>query len=136
MSDAIIVLNAGSSSLKFSIYQVSDDGLVVAARGQVEGLGTTPHFKAKDRKGNRLADEDLNDASPRFGHPEAFAHLARWAREQFAGTLSPVAVGHRVVHGGSEFTRPTLITSDVMDKLERLVPLVPLHQPHNLAGVR
>jgi acetate kinase len=136
MSDAIIVLNAGSSSLKFSIYQLDGDDLTLAARGQVEGLGTSPHFKAKDRRGNVIADTELMSSSGRFGHPEAFAHLAQWARGEFGGVLSPVAVGHRVVHGGMDFSQPTLITDDVMAKLERLVPLVPLHQPHNLAGIR
>jgi acetate kinase len=136
MSDAIIVLNAGSSSLKFSIYQVNDQELGLVARGQIEGLGTQPHFKAKDRKGSTLADLDLKAPASRFGHPEAFAHLAQWAREQFGGILSLVAVGHRVAHGGLEFIEPTVITPEVIDKLDRLVPLVPLHQPHNLAAVK
>jgi acetate kinase len=136
MRDAIIVLNAGSSSLKFSIYQVDDDELTVIARGQIEGLGTVPHFKAKDRKGVVLADADLNAASGAFGHSEAFAHLATWAREQFGGEFSPVAIGHRMVHGGLDFIEPTLIDDAVLEKLDRLIPLVPLHQPHNLAGVK
>lgn len=136
MSDVIIVLNAGSSSLKFSIYQVQDEDLLLVARGQTEGLGTSPHFKAKDRKGSVLADTDVARTSARFGHAEAFAHLAAWAREEFGAMFTPVAVGHRVVHGGLDFAEPTLITDAVLEKLERLVPLVPLHQPHNLAAVR
>lgn len=136
MSDAIIVLNAGSSSLKFSIYAVAADDLQLAARGQVEGLGRSPRFKAKDGAGKVLNDAVLEPSSTGFGHPEAFAHLVRWARNQFAGRLSPAAVGHRVAHGGTEFTQPTLLDAQVMVKLERLIPLVPLHQPHNLAGVR
>jgi acetate kinase len=145
MNDAIIVLNAGSSSLKFSIYQVSDDDLVLAARGQIEGLGTTPHFKVKDRRGIVLADEDVAGTvagtvaaagKARFGHTEAFAHLVTWARQNFGGVLAPVAVGHRMAHGGAEFTGPAMITPQVVEKLERLIPLVPLHQPHNLAAVK
>src|SRR5262245_41852823 len=127
MGDAIIVLNAGSSSLKFSIYQAERDELALVSRGQIEGLGTSPHFKAKDRKGSVLADLDLNaPAGVKFGHPEAFAHLAKWMREEFGGQLSPIAVGHRVVHGGSDFTAPVVITDDVLNKLNQLVPLVPL----------
>src|SRR4051812_16216902 len=115
MSDAIIVLNAGSSSLKFSIYQVADEELILASRGQIEGLGTSPHFKAKDRKGSVLADEDLNPAgTPGFGHVHAFAHLVQWAREEFGGKLSPIAIGHRMVHGGADFIEPTLISNEVV----------------------
>jgi acetate kinase len=137
MCDAIIVLNAGSSSLKFSIYQLQEDEeLLLAARGQVEGLGTVPHFKAKDRQGTVLEDLELTSAPVQFGHTEAFAHLVQWARAQFGGKLVPVAVGHRMVHGGLEFSAPTLITDAVVEKLDRLIPLVPLHQPHNLAAVK
>src|SRR5678816_3144907 len=101
MRDAIIVLNAGSSSLKFAIYEVADEELTIASRGQIEGPGTSPHFKAKDRKGTVLADADLTTTAGRFGHQQAFAHLVQWAREEFGAKLSPVGVGHRVVHGGA-----------------------------------
>ncbi|MCR4411199.1 MAG: acetate/propionate family kinase [Thermoguttaceae bacterium] len=136
MSDAIIVLNAGSFSLKFSIYGVANRELNLVARGQIEGLGTSPHFKAKDQQGRSLAHASLGGSMPGFGHPEAFAHLSVWARQQFGGKFSPVAVGHRMVHGGTEFTSPTLIDAEVLSRLERLIPLVPLHQPHNLAAVK
>ena len=137
MSDAIIVLNAGSSSLKFSIYQISEHGeLAVVARGQVEGLGTRPHFKVKDRAGGTWVDAALTGSSGNFGHSEAFAQLVQWMRAEFGGGMTAVAVGHRVVHGGLEFTKPTLLNDDVVAKLERLVPLAPLHQPYSLAAVR
>jgi acetate kinase len=136
MSEAIVVLNAGSSSLKFAIYRINGDDLVLAARGQVEGLGASPHFTAKDRKGAVLADADLDSEGARPGHREAFAHVARWVREQFGDALSPAAIGHRVVHGGLEFAGPALVDDEVLEKLDRLVPLVPLHQPHNLAAIR
>ena len=136
MSDAIIVLNAGSSSLKFSIYGVADHELDLVARGQIAGLGTAPRFQAKDQRGQVLAEVGLQGAGQGFGHPEAFAHLAQWALEQYGGGLRAIAVGHRMAHGGLEFTRPTLIDAEVVTKLEQLVPLVPLHQPHNLAAVR
>jgi acetate kinase len=136
MNDAIIVLNAGSSSLKFSIYAVVEEELKLEARGQIEGLGTRPHFKVKDAQGTVLADADVSGAGGTFGHVEGFAHLVQFAREEFGARLSPVAVGHRMVHGGLEFTEPTPIDERVLAKLEQLVPLVPLHQPHNLAGVK
>jgi acetate kinase len=136
MSDAIIVLNAGSSSLKFSIYGVADPELDLVTRGQIEGLGTSPRFKAKDPQGKVLADAPLSGEPKKFGHQEAFAHLAQWARENYAGRYSLVAVGHRVAHGGLKFGQPTAIDGAVLGELEKLIPLVPLHQPHNLAGVK
>lgn len=135
MSDAIIVANAGSSSLKFSFYAVADQNLNLMARGQIEGLGTSPRFKAKDSQGQVLAATTLESGAERFGHAEGFAHLARWLRSRYGEQIKPVAVGHRVVHGGLDFIEPTLITPEVMTALEQLIPLVPLHQPHNLAGI-
>ncbi len=136
MNEAVIVLNAGSSSLKFSIYEVVGSELRPVARGQVEGLGTSPRFKAKDQQGQSLADDPLISASSQIGHSQAFAHLADWALKHYGERLRTIAVGHRIVHGGAEFIGPTLITEDVLRKLEQLVPIMPLHQPHNLAGVR
>jgi len=138
MSDAIVVLNAGSSSLKFSIYQLRDDGedVAIVARGQIEGLGTKPHFKVKDRTGATLVDTPVTARATRAGHIEALAHLVQWMRGAFAGVLSLKAVGHRVVHGGLEFSKPTLLTNEIIEKLDRLVPLAPLHQPYNLAAIR
>ncbi len=138
MNNAVIVLNAGSSSLKFSIYQVDAEELSLVARGQVEGLGTSPRFKAKDRSGTTLADADVTGTSPpqRFGHQEAFAHLVTWTRDQYKGTMTPAAVGHRVAHGGLDFIEPTIIDGAVVERLEKLIALVPLHQPHNLAAVK
>ena len=122
MSDAIFVLNAGSSSLKFSIYGVADVDLSVVAHGEIEGLGASAHFKAKDQRGQALADMSLGDSTRSFGHAEAFAHLAHWAYEHFAAELVPLAVGHRVVHGGLTFSEPTLIDAAVMKKLSEAGP--------------
>jgi acetate kinase len=136
MSQAIIVLNAGSSSLKFSIYAVAEPKLELVVKGQIEGLGTSPHFEAADPRGQTLVDEMLKSGSKKFGHPEAFAHVASWIRQKYAGEYSLAGIGHRIVHGGSKFTEPTLIDADAMAEFEKLIPLVPLHQPHNLAGVK
>src|SRR3974377_694330 len=133
MNDAIFVLNAGSSSLKFSVYGLTDQDISLMARGEIEGLGTSAHFKAKDERGQTLADVSLSDSKMAFGHAEAFAHLAHWAYEHFASELVPLAVGHRVVHGGLWFSEPTLLDAAVMAKLKQLIPLGPLPQPHNLA---
>jgi acetate kinase len=134
MRDAIMVINAGSSSL--SAYEVAGDALSLVARGQIEGLGTSPFFKAKDGQGQVLAEARLEKSTARFGHDEGFAYLAQWLRSHYGEQMTPVAVGHRVVHGGLDFVEPTLITPTVMAALEKLIPLVPLHQPHNLAGIR
>jgi acetate kinase len=136
MNDAVIVLNAGSSSLKFSIYRVVGAELTVEARGQIEGLGgATPHFIAKDQNGVVLADSALDRGEAGAAHAHAFAHLARFIRAEFAAELKPLAVGHRVVHGGADFAGPTLIDAAVLAKLKDLSPLAPLHQPHNLEGI-
>jgi acetate kinase len=109
----------------------------------VESLGRSPHFKAKDRKGRVLAEARPRDTPPeQFGHAEAFAFIAKWAREQFGGgnvgggALHPVAIGHRVVHGGLDFAEPVVVDDHVVDCLDRLVPLAPLHQPHNLTVIK
>ncbi|RIK67854.1 MAG: acetate kinase [Planctomycetota bacterium] len=136
MREAIIVLNAGSSSLKFSVYAIADLRLDLQARGQIEGLGTLPKFKAKDQQGRPLAELVLETSEERFGHPEAFSYLARWIRSEFGNELRAAAVGHRVAHGGAEFAAATLVDAGVIASLEKLIPLVPLHQPHNLAAIK
>jgi len=136
MNDAIIVLNAGSSSLKFSLYLVLETQLQLEARGQIEGLGTSPCFKVKDREGRLLVDRALPDSGNLVGHAEAFGALAQWVRDQYRGELSPIGVGHRLVHGGAAFLAPTLIDAAFMAKVEPLIPFMPMHLPHNLAGVK
>ena len=133
---AIVVLNAGSSSLKFSVYEASGSALNLVSRGQVEGLGSTPHFEARDDQERHLIDEAVEAGGEAFGHAEAFAHIARWLQTEFGDHLAVAAVGHRITHGGVDFSEPTLIDTETLERLEKLNPLAPLHQPHNLAGVR
>src|SRR5687768_5698170 len=136
MSDAIVVLNAGSSSLKFAVYgRRAPSDLNLEARGQIEGLGTSPRFKAADCDGRPLPAPPLAGDGRSFGHPEAFAFLVDWLRETLGASMSPMAVGHRVVHGGAAFAGPTLVDAEVLAALRTLVPLAPLHQPHNLAAI-
>ncbi|MGR8919363.1 MAG: acetate/propionate family kinase [Gammaproteobacteria bacterium] len=132
MSTAILVLNAGSSSLKFALFDAA--GLATLARGQVEGIGTEPHFRVQDSAGDTLADARWAPLEAGAGHRRALARILAWLDDDF-GAPSLVGVGHRVVHGGERFARPTPVDTEVLTFLETLVPLAPLHQPHNLAPV-
>ena len=133
MADAIVVLNAGSSSVKFALYTRQRDELELIARGQAEGLFTSPRFVAKDARGAALA-ENRWPAGTKLGHEGALEHLVAFLRERFT-EHQLVAVGHRVVHGGMEFTRPVRVNATVLGRLEKYIPLAPLHQPHNLAPI-
>lgn len=133
MEDYAVVLNAGSSSLKFCVYQRPEtERWHLAARGQVEGLGTAPTFTVKRGDGRVLVDERLDAAV--HDVPSALDVLARWLRGRY-GNARVLGVGHRVVHGGARYRSPTVVTPAVLEDLHRLVPLAPLHQPHNLAAI-
>ena len=132
--DAIAVLNAGSSSLKFSLYAAQGDALDLVARGQAEGLYTSPRFAAKGVDG-RVLGERKWDEGAKLGHEGALDHLVGFIRTEFADHRL-VGVGHRVVHGGLEYTQPVVLDRTVLAALEKYVPLAPLHQPHNLAPIR
>ena len=134
MSDAILVLNAGSSSIKFSVFLAQSDGLELLLNGQTEGLYTEPRFKAKDAAGAALEGRQW-DKGTRLGHDGAIEHLTGFLRGH-RGEHRLIAIGHRVVHGGLQYAEPLLVNADVVTNLEKLVPLAPLHQPHNLAPIR
>jgi len=134
MPDAIVVLNAGSSSIKFSLFLVRGDELELDQRGQIEGLYTVPHFIAVDRTGHPAAEKSWSEEA-KLGHAGALDYLVAFLREGLAGDRL-IGVGHRVVHGGLEYTRPVRLDADVLAALEKYVPLAPLHQPHNLAPIR
>jgi acetate kinase len=135
MADTVLTLNAGSSSLKFSLYRVAHgDRAELAAKGQVEGIGTVPRLVAEDGGGERLIDRRWPDDQA-SGHAEFFQMIAGWLGEQFSGTTL-LGVGHRVVHGGIHYAAPVRVDPAVLERLEGLCPLAPLHQPHNLAGIR
>jgi acetate kinase len=131
MDDYALVLNAGSSSLKFCVFErPAGERWHLEARGQIEGIGTSPRLSVKDEIGGSLANKDVvaHDGS------EAIAALAEWLRSMYGGSRV-LGVGHRVVHGGSRFTGPTILNAEVMKDLYQLVPLAPLHQPYNLAAI-
>jgi acetate kinase len=133
MNDYALVLNAGSSSLKFCVYQRPENGSWgLEARGQIEGIGTSPQFSAKDGSNAVLAREAL-PATVRDG-PAALEMLAAWLRARYGGSRV-LGVGHRVVHGGAKYATPVVVTSQVIEDLRALVPLAPLHQPYNLAAI-
>jgi acetate kinase len=135
MTPVLIVLNAGSSSLKFQVFDVLDGAEPrLVWKGLYEGLGETAHFLVKDTGGSVL-DEMTWSSDDRFGHEEALMHLVSWL-SQFREERKPVAIGHRVVHGGAAFSSPVLVDESVLQSLEALVPLAPLHQPHNLEPIR
>lgn len=134
MADAILVLNAGSSSLKFSVFSGGDSPHPLL-RGQLEGLFTQPRFVARE-PGGGVAGEKEWAAGTRLGHEGAIEFLFTWGRGAQLGGHRIVAVGHRVVHGGLGFTRPVLLDAEVLAALEQLTSLAPLHQPHNLAAIR
>jgi acetate kinase len=135
MVPVLIVLNAGSSSLKFQVFDMPDGADPnVVFKGQFEGLGGSARFSVKDHSGKPL-DNFTWEAGEKLGHEEALMHLVAWLRAH-QGERKLAAIGHRVVHGGEAFTSPVLIDETVLQALETLVPLVPLHQPHNLTPIR
>jgi acetate kinase len=134
MADAIAVLNAGSSSIKFSLFVKTTSGLELLLRGQAEGLYTAPRFIAKDRDGAVLDEKSWGEGTT-LGHEGALDYLFQFLRGRLGGHHL-IGVGHRVVHGGLEFARPIRIERNVVAALEKYIPLAPLHQPHNLAPIR
>jgi acetate kinase len=134
VADAVLTFNAGSSSIKFSLFELSgQDRLSLAFKGEVEGIDSAPHFFAHDAKGNILAERHWPDPQPDF---QALLETVIGWTESYLKNDRLVAVGHRVVHGGPDHNRPELVTPDLLAALDRLTPLAPLHVPHNLAPIR
>jgi len=134
MSDAILVLNAGSSSIKFSLFVDGAAGLELDCRGQVEGLSTAPRFVAKDHAGAVLAEKSWGDGVE-LGHEGALDHLRGFLQGELR-EHGLIGIGHRVVHGGMKYLAPVRVDARVLGALEAFVALAPLHQPHNLAPIR
>ena len=133
MDDYALVLNAGSSSLKFCVYRRPEAEVWrLESRGQIEGIGTKPRLSAKDGGGAALADQEL-DETVRDGK-SALDALAAWLRSRYGGARV-LGVGHRVVHGGPRYAGPVVVTPQVLEELRGLVPLAPLHQPYNLGAI-
>src|SRR6516162_6262341 len=132
--DTILVVNAGSSSVKFQVFDAEGgNGLKRLIKGQMSGIGTRPRLRAEAADTTPLIDQSY--APERVADvATALAAAGAWLRE--TQNLEPIAVGHRVVHGGPQYNRPVLVDMDVLTQLERYVSLAPLHQPNNLAPIR
>lgn len=135
MSRGILTINAGSSSIKFALFSLAQPISADAeVSGQIDGIGAeTTQLVAKNRAGVRIADQTIG--GQQVNHAQSFDALLQW----FTATYTDweiVAVGHRVVHGGDLYSQPTIIDTQVLDHLTSFTPLAPLHQPHNVAGIR
>ena len=130
MADALLVLNAGSSSLKFSLFAAQT--LDIRLHGEIEGIGGAAHFFARDSRDTELREKRWTEP---LGHAEALEFLLDFLPSA-AAYDKLAAVGHRVVHGGRVFSGPTLVSEKVLADLDQLVPLAPLHQPHSIAAMR
>ena len=132
MDEPILVLNAGSSSVKFSVFDTPADALAVRLHGEVEAIGEAARLHVSDAAGRALSDAPV-DA---IDHDRAIAAIHRWFAAHVGSEAGFAGVGHRIVHGGPLYARPVLIDGGVIATLEALVPLAPLHQPHQIAAIR
>ena len=134
MTDAVLTLNAGSSSLKFTLFEAAGlDRLQLVWCGEVERIGSAPRFVARNPTGATLTEQTWSDAEQDF--QSLLTTVIDWA-EAHLGADTLVAVGHRVVHGGPDHNRPERVTPDLLTALDLLTPLAPLHEPHNVAPIR
>jgi len=130
---AVLIINAGSSSVKFSVYRLVEGALKATINGQIQGIGSAPRFDAKDAAKKLIGEKSWDD--PKTSRTVLLGFLLDWLTEQLHGAKL-LAAGHRVLHGGTKFRHPVMLTPEIVDELEALVPLGPLHQPHNVAGIR
>ena len=130
---ALLIINAGSSSVKFALFDV--ETLSELVKGQIDGIGSAAAFRAKspDLKIDEQLQWPLEDAPK--DHSAALQLLIEWLGQSMVG-VQVSAVGHRVVHGGSHYMEPVIINEDVLHELESIVALAPLHEPHNIAGIK
>jgi acetate kinase len=134
MKEAILVLNSGSSSVKFSLFAVESNTLDLELRGRLEGLFTSPRFVAINPSGKVIAENNWAKGT-NLGHEGALEHLREFLHG-LADEIRLAGVGHRVVHGGVTHAYPVRVTEQILAELEELIPLAPLHQPHNLQPIR
>jgi acetate kinase len=133
MHEPILVINAGSSSIKFSVFETGADRSVSpAAHGEVEGIGTASRLSVTDPQGRSLAERPVVGDD----YESAITAIYDYCVEDIGGQAKFTGVGHRVVHGGARFSQPVLIDAQVIAALEALAPLAPLHQPHHIAAIR
>jgi acetate kinase len=132
--DTILVVNAGSSSVKFQVFALEPSGnLTRKIKGQMDGIGTRPRLRASAADGNTFVNREYGPEVI-ASVPAALQTAGAWLRDELC--INPSAIGHRVVHGGPDYDRPVLVDAQVLATLEHYSPLAPLHQPHNLAPIR
>lgn len=132
---AIVSLNSGSSSIKFALFTLDGaNNPTPSAGGKIERIGISPSLRVRSAKGDIVLERDWPGGAS-LSHAELLKDIFAWAAERL-GDRQVIAIGHRVVHGGTEFAAPLLVDDAVLDALEKLNPLAPLHQPHNLAAIR
>jgi len=134
MKELILVINAGSSSIKFQLFENEPSDPITLYKGLIDGIYVDPKFVAKDAADNKLADEKLPADLPK-SHDSALRHLLAWLQPHIEGRKI-AAIGHRVLHGGLKYSEPVVVTPEVFAILEEFIPLGPLHQPHNLTPIR
>jgi acetate kinase len=133
MQEPVLTINAGSSSLKFSLFETAADRtLTLKLTGQVEEIGHAAHLKVTDDQKRALADESIKA----MNHHEALASFQDWLKSWSGQAVTIDAVGHRLVHGGEHYRLPVQVDQDVLRGLEQLVPLAPLHQPQQIDAIR
>jgi acetate kinase len=133
MADAILTLNVGSSSLKLALFGAGENAPRLTSRGEIEDIGSLPHFMVRDATGKVISDQHWSAAGGNF--QSVFEKVIGWAEGHLGGNKL-MAVGHRIVHGGPDHTRPERVTPELLEVLDRLIPLAPLHEPHNIAPIR
>ncbi len=137
MKQGILTINAGSSSIKFALFELNGEASGLASRpslaGQIDGIGAEAKLVAKDGSGKRFPEVVLPAG---IHHKEAFDQLLHWLGAHNEDDWRIAMVGHRVVHGGELYSQPMVLTPAVQAELEQFIVLAPLHQPHNLAGIR
>ena len=131
-NDVILVLNAGSSSIKLSVFAEGAGELALELRGEIEGLYTAPRFVAHDPSGRVVAERSWRGTT--LGHDGALEYLSDFLKHNLADHRL-VGVGHRVVHGGLDYTAPVRVDAETLKALGHFIPLAPLHQPHNLSPI-
>jgi acetate kinase len=136
MQNSLLVINAGSSSVKFALFSLStDSSLNYVARGQVENLDETPHFYVNDANDTKVHNESYSFKTRDLAHEQALAKILQWLRSNLP-QYKLCAVGHRVVHGADRYLAPIRVDQQILQELERFIPLAPLHQPYNLAAIK
>lgn len=130
MADLVVTLNAGSSSVKFALFAGDAEWPRLIASGVIDGLGAKPRFRTA------IVDGDASERRlpGKLTHSQAIAAIVEWIEAAYPEAVVS-AIGHRIVHGGLRFAAPIIIDAEILAELRAFIPLAPLHQPHNLAGI-